>query len=148
MLFKVKAEKENEVLIKKGNKQLLEKGNFSDQSQFFLSYVQNFKHLIHQQLTVNLEKIFHNSMFGHRKCHGCLMALHAFTEQWKEDLDNHNIIGTIAIDLSKAFDCVPHDIILEKLKFYGLSDHQNEVHHVSVLRATLFKIFKMIWHMQ
>ena len=102
----------------------------------------NFEHLIHQQLTVNLEKIFHNSMFGHRKCHGCLMALHAFTEQWKEDLDNHNIMGTIAIDLSKAFDCVPHDIILEKLKFYGLSDHQSEVHHVSVLRATLFKIFK------
>ena len=51
------------------------------------------------------------------------MALIALTEQWKEHLDNRNIIGTIAIDLSKAFDCVPHDLILEKLKLYGLSDH-------------------------
>ena len=26
----------------------------------------------------------------------------------------------IAIDWSKAFDCLSHDLILEKLKFYGL----------------------------
>ena len=32
-------------------------------------------------------------------------------------------MGTIAIDLRKAFDCLSHDLILEKLKFYGLSDH-------------------------
>ena len=81
---------------------------------------QIFEHLIHQQLIVHLEKIFHNSMFGYRKYHGCPKAV---TEQWKEDLDNHSIIGTIAIDLSKAFDCLPHDLILQKLKFYGLSDH-------------------------
>ena len=62
-------------------------------------------------------------MFGYRKYHGCPTALLALTEQWKEDLDKHNIKGTIAIDLSKAFECQPHDLILEKLKFYGLSDH-------------------------
>ena len=62
-------------------------------------------------------------MFGYRKYHGCPKALLSFTEQWKEDLDKHNIIDTIAIDLSKAFDCLSHDLNLEKLKFYGLSDH-------------------------
>ena len=62
-------------------------------------------------------------MFGYRKYHGCPTAPLALTEQWKENLDNHNIIGTIAIDLSKAFDCLPYDWILEKLKFYGLNDH-------------------------
>ena len=81
-----------------------------------------FEHLIHQQLSVHLEKILHNSMFGYRKYYGCPTALLALTEQWKEDLDNHNIIGTVAIDLSKAFDCLPHDLILEKLKFYGVGD--------------------------
>ena len=61
-------------------------------------------------------------MFGYRKYHGCPTALLAPTEQWKGDLNNHNIMGTIAIVLSKAFDCLPR-LILEKLKFYGLSDH-------------------------
>ena len=46
-------------------------------------------------------------MFGYRKYHGCPTALLAPTEQWKGDLNNHNIMGTIAIVLSKAFDCLP-----------------------------------------
>ena len=61
-------------------------------------------------------------MSGYRKYHGCPTALLSLTEQWKEDLGKHNIIGTIAIDLSKAFDCLSHDPILWILTFYGLSD--------------------------
>ena len=34
---------------------------------------------------------------------GARKALIALTEQWKEYLDNRNIIGIIAIYLSKAF---------------------------------------------
>ena len=48
-------------------------------------------------------------MFGYRKYNGCPTAPLALTEQWKENLDNHNIFGTIAIDLSKAFDCLSYD---------------------------------------
>ena len=59
-------------------------------------------------------------MFGYRKYHACPTALISLTEQWKEDLNKHNIISAVAIDLSKAFDYLSHDLILEQLKFYGL----------------------------
>ena len=61
-------------------------------------------------------------MFAYRKHHGCPTALLTLTEQWKEELDKHNVIGAVATDLSKAFDCLPHELILEKLEFYGLDE--------------------------
>lgn len=51
--------------------------------------------------------------------HSCPTALLALTEDWRAELDKHKIIGTVAIDLSKALDCLPHDLLLEKLNFYG-----------------------------
>ena len=41
-------------------------------------------------------------------------------EDWKKALDENLCIGAILMDLSKAFDCLPHDLIIEKLKAYGL----------------------------
>ena len=81
------------------------------------------EHILHRQMADHFENIFHKYMFGYRKYHGCPKALLSLTEQWKEELDKHNIMDTIAIDLSKAFDCLSRDLNLEKLKFYGLSDH-------------------------
>ena len=36
-------------------------------------------------------------------------------------MDNLKILTSILIDLSKAFDTLNHDIMLNKLKFYGIS---------------------------
>jgi len=36
-------------------------------------------------------------------------------------LNNKQIVGGIFCDLHKAFDCINHAILLEKMKFYGVS---------------------------
>ena len=57
-------------------------------------------------------------MFAYRKHHGCDTALLSLTEEWRKELDDRKIIGLVSIDLSKAFDSLPHDLIAKKFKEY------------------------------
>ncbi len=40
----------------------------------------------------------------------------------KKALDENKIIGTLLMDLSKAFDCIPHSLLISKLHAYGVSE--------------------------
>ena len=42
-------------------------------------------------------------------------------------LRNHKHAGAILMDLSKAFDCMPHGLLLAKLEAYGLSENSLKI---------------------
>ena len=44
-------------------------------------------------------------------------------ENWKKTLDEKFFVGAVLIDLSKAFDCIPHDLLIAKLHAYGFSEN-------------------------
>ena len=60
---------------------------------------------------------------GFRKGHSCQHVLLRLTEEWRKQLDNNKVFGALFMDLSKAFDCLPHDLLLAKLEAYGFDIH-------------------------
>ena len=40
-----------------------------------------------------------------------------------EGADHNKIIATISVDQSTTFDCVEHELLIDKLSYYGLTDH-------------------------
>ena len=43
-------------------------------------------------------------------------VLISLMENWKKNLNNNEIIGAIFMVLSKAFDCIPHDLLIAKME--------------------------------
>ena len=41
--------------------------------------------------------------------------------------DRRNLVGGLFCDLQKAFDCVNHEMLLAKMKFYGISRIANKL---------------------
>ena len=40
-------------------------------------------------------------------------------EERRKNLDNNYFVGAVLMDLSKAFDCIPHELVIAKLAAYG-----------------------------
>ena len=57
---------------------------------------------------------------GFRKPHSTQHALFKLLQAWQKEQDNSGFIGTILVDLSKGYDCLPHDLLIAKLGAYGL----------------------------
>ena len=65
-----------------------------------------------------MEKYFSPFLCTYRK-QNILISL---IVEWRKNLDNNFVVGTVLTDLSKAFDCIPHDLLIAKLSAYNFSD--------------------------
>ena len=80
-----------------------------------------FESIMAEQLTTYFEHILSPLLSAYRKGYSCQHVILRLTELWRNALDNNKYVGTVAMDLSKAFDCMPHGLLLAKLHSYGVS---------------------------
>ena len=77
--------------------------------------------VMNDQLWQYFINIFHELLCAFRKKYSCQSTLVKMIEDWKESLDKNIVIGALFMDLSKAFDSLPHGLLIAKFRAYGLS---------------------------
>jgi exonuclease III len=104
-------------IFKKGDKFLKE--NYRPIS-ILPSFSKIFEKVLFSQLTGYFDSILHPHICGFRSKHNTQHALLRMIGKWHQCLDRSGKVGAILMDLSKAFDCIEHDLLIAKLAAYGL----------------------------
>ena len=69
---------------------------------------------------LNKHKILYDDQFGFRPKHSTNMAIIKLIDKIVQATNNDEITAGLFLDLSKAFDTIQHDILLDKMAHYGI----------------------------
>ena len=81
-----------------------------------------FEKFLYQQIEDFSNKILHPKLCGFRKGHPTQHALLNLLKSWQKCFDKSGVVGTVLMNLSKAYDFLPNDLILAKILTYGFDE--------------------------
>jgi len=73
--------------------------------------------------------LLYDRQSGFREKHSCQTVLIRLVDDWISAVDKNEVVGTLLLDLSKAFDLVNHSLLLQNLHYYGL--HESAVRRLN-----------------
>ena len=74
-----------------------------------------------KQFSTLFENILSNFQCGFKKVYSIQNCILLILDKWKFAVDNSEAFGALLTDLTKAVNCLSHDILIAKLHPYGLS---------------------------
>ena len=78
-----------------------------------------YEKILKTQLVEKMSNLFSPFISAYRESYNKQYVLIRLIEEWRKDLDNNNFVGAVLMGLSKAFDCIPHDLVIAKLGAYA-----------------------------
>ena len=80
-----------------------------------------FEKIISKQITNFMDPLLSKYRCGFQRGFSAKNYLLAMLEKWKSSLDKGKAFAVLLTDVSKAFDCLSHELIITKLNAYGFS---------------------------
>ena len=79
-----------------------------------------YEKVVFNQLSDYSDSFLNNILCGFRKKNSTQHALFKLLQSWQQVLNNGGFIDTILMDLLKAYDLMPHNLLIVKLECYGV----------------------------
>ena len=80
-----------------------------------------YEKVIKKQLVGFMKEYFSPLISAHRTYYSSKHVIRLLGE-WRKKLDDNFVVGAVLTDLSKAFDCIPHDLLIAKFAACGLNE--------------------------
>ena len=120
-LFPENAKVANVVPLDKGQPDKNDISNFMSVTLLH-TFSKFYEIVIKDQLVQSMENYFSPVVSAYRKNYSTQHVITRLIEDWRAHLDENFVVGAVLTDLSKAFDCIAHDLLIAKLAAYGFSD--------------------------
>ena len=100
-----------------------------------------FERNMFDQISTYIDKYLSPFLCGFRKGFSTQYCLTVMLERWKKAMDNGKLAGGLLTDLSKAFDCINHELLIAKLEAYGFDiESLNYIYSYSSKRKQRTKV--------
>ena len=117
-----------------------------------------YERFLHNQIASFSNEFLSNFISAYRKGYSTNHVLIRLITNWKTTLDKNLFTGAVLMDLSKAFDCISHDLLIAKPDAYGLSfdtvtflnsylkdrKHNVKINNILVLSETFYRVYHKV----